>query len=49
VVVPGKLGKDLPVGTERSILKQLYVDVLRERGEDVPQPRAIEAVTLPAA
>ena len=27
----------------------LYVDVLRERGEDVQQPRAIEAVTLPAA
>jgi len=27
----------------------LYVDVLRERGEDVPQPRAIKAVTLPAA
>ncbi len=22
VVVPGKLGKDLPLGTERSILKQ---------------------------
>lgn len=27
----------------------LYVDVLRERGEAVPQPRAIQAVTLPAA
>jgi predicted RNase H-like HicB family nuclease len=27
----------------------LYIEVLRERGEDVPQPRAIEAVTLPAA
>lgn len=27
----------------------LYIDVLRERGDDVPQPRAIEAVTLPAA
>jgi predicted RNase H-like HicB family nuclease len=27
----------------------LYVDVLRERGKDVPRPRAIEAVTLPAA
>ena len=27
----------------------LYVNVVRERGEDVPQPRAIEAVTLPAA
>ena len=27
----------------------LYVDVLRERGGEVPQPRAIQAVTLPAA
>lgn len=27
----------------------LYVDVLREHGDDVPQPRAIQAVTLPAA
>lgn len=27
----------------------LYVDVLRERGDEVPQPRAIEAVTVPAA
>ncbi|HEY9417237.1 MAG TPA: type II toxin-antitoxin system HicB family antitoxin [Pseudonocardia sp.] len=27
----------------------LYLDVLRERGDDVPQPRAIEAITLPAA
>ncbi len=27
----------------------LYVDVLRERGDDVPQPRTIQAVTVPAA
>jgi len=27
----------------------LYVDVLRERGDEVPQPRAIQAVTVPAA
>jgi predicted RNase H-like HicB family nuclease len=27
----------------------LYVDVLRERGDEIPQPRAIQAVTLPAA
>lgn len=27
----------------------LDVDVLRERGEDVPEPRAVQAVTLPAA
>lgn len=27
----------------------LYVDVLRERGEDVPVPRAVQTVTLPAA
>ena len=26
-----------------------YVDVLRERGDAVPEPRAIQAVTLPAA
>jgi predicted RNase H-like HicB family nuclease len=99
VVVPGKLGKDLPLGTEHSeasvvevtnmigyvvIVEQaddggygawspdlpgcvalgdtieeclaemrdaigLYVDVLRERGDEVTQPRAIQAVTLPAA
>jgi predicted RNase H-like HicB family nuclease len=99
VVVPGKLGKDLPLGTEHPeasgvevtnmigyavMVEQaddggygawspdlpgcvalgdtiekclaemrdaigLYVDVLRERGDEVPQPRAIQAVTLPAA
>jgi len=27
----------------------LYIEVLRERGEAVPEPRAVEAVTLPAA
>jgi len=27
----------------------LYVEVLRERGEAIPEPRAVEAVTLPAA
>lgn len=27
----------------------LYVDVLRECGDEVPQARAIQAVTLPAA
>ncbi|MGH3611150.1 MAG: type II toxin-antitoxin system HicB family antitoxin [Pseudonocardia sp.] len=27
----------------------LYLDVLRERGDEVPEPRAIEAVTVPAA
>lgn len=27
----------------------LYIDVLRERGDEVPQARAIQAVTLPAA
>jgi predicted RNase H-like HicB family nuclease len=27
----------------------LYVDVLRERGDEIPQPRAIQTVTLPAA
>lgn len=27
----------------------LYIEVLRERGEVVPEPRAVEAVTLPAA
>lgn len=27
----------------------LYVDVLRERGDEVPQPRAIQARTVPAA
>jgi predicted RNase H-like HicB family nuclease len=27
----------------------LYLEVLRERGDDVPEPRAVQAVTLPAA
>jgi predicted RNase H-like HicB family nuclease len=27
----------------------LYVETLRDRGEHVPQPRAVEAVTLSAA
>ena len=27
----------------------LYLDVLRERGDDVPLPRAIQAITLAAA
>jgi predicted RNase H-like HicB family nuclease len=27
----------------------VYLDVLRERGGEVPQPRAIQALTLPAA
>ena len=27
----------------------LYLGVLRERGEDVPEPRAVQTVTLPAA
>jgi predicted RNA binding protein YcfA (HicA-like mRNA interferase family) len=26
VTVPGKMGKDLPIGTERSILKQAGID-----------------------
>jgi predicted RNase H-like HicB family nuclease len=101
VVVQGKLSKDLPSGTERSIGEAgraevremtgypvvvaqaadggygawspdlpgcvalgdtvdeclaemraaiaLYLEVLRERGEEVPQPRAVETVTIPAA
>jgi predicted RNase H-like HicB family nuclease len=27
----------------------LYLDVLRERGEEVPQPRAVQAVTVTPA
>ncbi len=27
----------------------LYIEVLRERGEDVPVPRAVQTVTVPAA
>lgn len=27
----------------------LYIDVLRERGDEVPVPRAVRTVTLPAA
>jgi predicted RNase H-like HicB family nuclease len=27
----------------------LYLEVLRERGDEVPEPRAVQAVTLPAA
>ena len=27
----------------------LYIEVLRDRGEAVPEPRAVQAVTLPAA
>lgn len=26
VTIPGKMGKDLPIGTERSILKQAGID-----------------------
>ena len=28
---------------------RLYLDVLRERGDEVPRPSAVQAVTLPAA
>ncbi|MCA1675363.1 MAG: type II toxin-antitoxin system HicB family antitoxin [Actinobacteria bacterium] len=36
--------------TEMRSAVDLYIEVLRERGEDVPTPRAVQATTLgPAA
>ena len=33
----------------RGVPGGLYLDVLREPGDEVPLPRAIQAITLPAA